>query len=611
MKHQYITIVLVFFTFQIFAQKVSDSRLAAEYYRSKDFAKAAVLYKKLSENSSSQTYFTYYVNCLIELKELANAEKVVKRRVKKYPNELAYYVDLGHVYEVQGNESKSKQSYEKAIKKLTANKNQIIRLANSFRMKRKWDFAEIVYLEGRKLLKDNTIFSNEMANNFMAQRKYNLMIDEYLNMLTYGSSSLKSVQQRLQSVLFMDVNDDLKNLIKQNLVRRIQANPNQTQYSELLVWFYIQGKEFDKAFFQAKAIDKRNNENGNRIISLGKVARSNKNFDLATESFNYVINKGSNCTNHYIANEELLHTLFLKYEIGAKNDRNAVLELENKYKNTINKFGKSARTIKLVKEFGHILAFYLHKKDEAIKILEEAITYKNIKPEQLAYCKLELADIYLLQGNIWEATLVYAKVEKTNKNNPIGHEAKFRKARLAYYAGDFQWAEAQLDVLKASTSKLIANDAFELSQLINDNTALDTSETALKMFALADLFLYQGNNISAESVFDSILIIFPNHSLIDEVYLRKAKLMLKNEDTEMAVEYYQKLIDNYAHDIYGDDALFALAKIYDYRYANTEKAIELYQKLLTEFPGSIFVVEARKRFRTLRGDNPEIEEVIN
>jgi len=56
-------------------------------------------------------------------------------------------------------------------------------------------------------------------------------------------------------------------------------------------------------------------------------------------------------------------------------------------------------------------------------------------------------------------------------------------------------------------------------------------------------------------------------------------------------------------DILADNATFQLADLYENILGDTTKAQELYEKVLLEYPGSLFVVEARKRFRRLRGDD--------
>src|SRR5207237_519209 len=130
---------------------------------------------------------------------------------------------------------------------------------------------------------------------------------------------------------------------------------------------------------------------------------------------------------------------------------------------------------------------YLNKTNEANDLLEETIALPQLSLQLQAECKLELGDILLMTGDIWEASLRYSQVEKSFKHDEIGNEAKFRNAKISYYTGDFKWAQAQLDVLKGATAKLIANDAMDLGLLISDALAIDTNEAPLCIFARADL----------------------------------------------------------------------------------------------------------------------------
>jgi len=280
-----------------------------------------------------------------------------------------------------------------------------------------------------------------------------------------------------------------------------------------------------------------------------------------------------------------------------------LLSLEQNYLSCINELGKSSKTIPLLRGLAHLQAFYIHNEEDAIALLEETINMLRIQPKEMATCKLALADILLLTGEVWDASLYYSQVEKAFKHDPLGHEAKFRNAKLYYYEGQFDWAQAQLDVLKASTSKLIANDAMDLALLISDNIVLDTSLAAMLLYSKADLLTFQNKDSMALSILDSILNQFPGHSLTDEVYYQKAMLMMKHKKYDETKRLLENIIQDYPFDILGDNALFDLAGLHEIQLNDQETAMQMYQSLLTTYPGSLFVVEARKKFRRLRGDD--------
>jgi len=259
-------------------------------------------------------------------------------------------------------------------------------------------------------------------------------------------------------------------------------------------------------------------------------------------------------------------------------------------------------TLSLIRYLAHLHAFYLEKTPEAIGGLSNAIAMPNISKQQRAECKLELADILLFSGEPWEATLLYSQVEKDFKHDPIGHEAKFRNAKLTYYIGEFGWAKAQLDVLKAATSKLIANDAMALSLLISDNMDPDSTYKALSMFAKADLLMYRNKDDEALMVLDSVTLDYTYHPIADEVLFKKSEILLKNGRYDEADTLLSQVVEIFPYEILADNALFERAKLHDHYYNDPTMAMDLYQELLTSYPGSLFAVEARKRFRELRGD---------
>jgi len=282
-------------------------------------------------------------------------------------------------------------------------------------------------------------------------------------------------------------------------------------------------------------------------------------------------------------------------------------QLKEAYISTLAELPKGDNSAKLMRGYARLQAFYLGDRQEAISILNEVIAMPA-NQKIISGAKLELGDVYVMTGEIWEASLLYSQVDIDHKHDMLGHEAKFRNAKISYYTGDFEWAQAQLDILKASTSKLISNDAMDLSLLIRDNLALDTISLPLEMFARADLLTYQNRFDEATTTLDSIFTEFPMHSLGDEILFQRYKIAFGLGQYEESAAYLEKLIDLYAMDILADNAMFQLADLYQYQLKDEGKAKELYQQLIFEHPGSLYTAEARKRYRTLRGDKEDINE---
>ncbi len=584
-------------------QPGTDEQLAFQYLQNKEYDKAIVYYEKFFSKKDGLSYYDPYLLCLTKLGQFDKAEKMIKKVIKQHPHDLSYIVDLGTLYIDNGNKSKGYAQYELAIRQLQPEQRQIIALATSFVHLKEWDHAIATYERGRKLLNGFYPFYTEMAEVCSKKGDIAGMVNQYLNLLEEYNEQIQTVQNGLQPTFGEEKDEEKNETIKTELLKRIQSQPDKVVFSELLIWFFIQEKNFGAAFIQSKALDKRLHEEGERLMNLGQLCVTNEDYDNASKCYQYVIEKGKQNYHYVNARMELLNALYKKVTDKFNYTAADLLELEKSFIITLDELGKNAGTAILLKNLAHLEAFYLNKTKEASDLLNTAITLPGINEQIKAECKLELGDISLMTGEVWDASLLYSQVELDFKHEPIGQEAKFRNAKLSYYNGEFKWAQAQLDILKGATQKLIANDAMSLSLTISDNLKEDTDSLALSMFSKADLAAFRNQTVNAFTILDSILKKFPATSLADDILFKKYQIFLKEGKFNEAATSLQKLLDDHSFDILGDDAMFKLAELYENQLKSPEKAKQLYEELLTKYPGSLFTVEARKRFRKLRGDS--------
>ncbi len=604
-----ITLIGVCFSNCLLAQnkKNTDSRLADQYYSNKEYDKAVVYHQKLFDKTKSEAYYVRLLNCLTILEEHKNAEKLIKRQIKRNSYDLHFYTDLGNLYEISNQDSKSKQAFEKGLKLLTPSNQQIIDLANGYLKYKKTNYAIETYKKGRKLLKGTYPFNFELAQVYYAQGNTKEMLEEYLDLLAYQESYIQSVQNALQTTLASDDSGEDKDLLKSLLIEKIQKNSSKKVFSEMLIWVYIQEKNFNGAFIQAKALDKRQKELGKRIDALARLSSENKDYKTAIKCYEYLINKGPTGFYYLSSKMELVNVYNEKIITSNNYTKEDLLKLEGIYSTTISELGKTAATASLLNGLAHLQAFYIHNTDAAISLLNEIILIPRLKPQDRAKSKLELADVLLFTGDIWEASLLYSQVEKSFKYDRLGEQAKFKNAKISFYTGDFAWSKTQLDVLKASTSKLISNDAMQLSILITDNIGIDTTEAPLLLFATADLLAFQNKNNEALWMLDSLILGYPNHTIADDILYKRYQINYKQKKFELAAKHLDAIIKNYSYDILADDAIYNLALLYDNQLKDEVKAAELYKKIMFEHQSSVFVTDSRKRYRELDVGDKVIE----
>lgn len=601
-------ILLLSSTF-LFAQEGSDQQLAQHYYSTGAFDKALPYYQRLFEKDGNKFNFNRYFECLLKTENLKDAEKLLKKQISANRASYEYKIQLGEFYEQTNNTEKATKIYDDLIDDIYPNPTVIVELYQAFKQKGKNDLAFKALEKGRKLLKDAFPLNIQFADYYSSIGNFEKMIDEYLELLDNQTNYLESIEGLIaKQVDFLHEPNKEYDLIRQKLLTRIQKKPNELVYSEMLIWLFIQKKNFNAALTQVQAIDKRENEQGKRVFELGTICVENKEYEIARKAFQYVIQLGMEKEFYYHAENALLNTRFLEVTTNRNYSKEELDTTILEYEKALQRVGKKRSSLPLILEKAHIQAFYSNQAPIAIASLEDALKIPGITDMQRADIKIQLADILVLKGDIWEASLLYMQIDKDFKFETIGQEAKFKNARIFYYDGEFDFAQSQLSVLKESTSKLIANDAMKLSLLITDNFGIDSNFTAMTWFANADLLIEQHRYTEAFALFDSIVQQFPEHSLSDEILLKKSRAMQLQGKWIEAVIYLEQLLKNYSEDILADDAIFQLGDIYENQLNNKDKAAEYYKRILFDYKGSLYVVEARKRFRTLRGDKePEIE----
>lgn len=587
------------FFFLISAQEAfgQKSRLAYQYFQNGEFEKAAQLYLDVYKESYNVSYFKSYVRSLDRagLEERAIAE--LQNEIQNVPHEVSLYVTLGSLLEGSGKLQAAEEVYLQAIDQLKPVLRDVIDIGNEFVRSRKYDLAIKTYEKGRKMIKDKGQLAYYLGDVYRRKSDHINMIHYFLISLEEQPYRVRSIENRLQQELEDDQFEDLQAA----LFDRIQKKP-MDEYYELLIWSFIYTKKYNAAMRQSIALDRRKGEAGKRVMSTADIASAEGAYDTAIRGYEYVISQGGNMNPYYFdATEGILNAKRDRILSGDYSEED-LLSLKKEYKNALKVYGQNKYSAGIQQNLARLEAYYLGNIDSAIFILDKAVKIPDLDNKTRASLKLDLGDYYVMEGERWEATLLYSQVDKDFEEDPLGHEARYRNAKLAYYMGDFEWAQVQFDVLKSSTSKLISNDAIDMSVFIMDNLGLDTNEVALTRFARSDLFRLQRQYDSSLVLLRQIKLDFPDHELLDDVIYREATIYRSLNALDKAVERYEYLIKNYPEAIKTDNALFELAELYDKKLMDPEKAKELYEKLFIDYDSSTFATEARKRYRRLRGD---------
>jgi len=597
---KYCLIFVLFIHAFAFAQQDSDYDLflARQFMQNGEFAKAAEYFQDLYSKNQDE-YYAEYLQLLLQLKEYEKAEKLIKSQYKYADENPLYLLDLGSLYQMQNVPSAAEKQFNKAIKELKPDRYSIQEIAQRFIKMNQPDLAQKTYLKGKDILRDKSAFNLDLADLFLLKNDFNSMIAAYLDEAPYQANNLSVIETGLQKAM---ADEKKKDALEKELLKRTQQDKKQFVYQDLLVWLYMQRNDFDAALLQAKSLDILRNEDGSGVMIIANAALEQKDYDAAIKGYQYVADKGTDMPWYETAGLALINTKREKIVNTADYTYEDLLSLKSSYLNYIQNCKSEKARLNATLELAQLQALYIHDYDAALALTEPLTDNNSIPKDILAKAKLYTGDYHLLKDEPWESLLLYTQVEKEQKGNPLGEEAKFRNAKLAYYKGDFEWSQTQLKILKASTSELISNDAIDLSVFILDNLNTDTTDFALMKFSKADLLLYQHKY---QDALDTLSLIEKNYfgsSLTDDILYLKYKIEKQQQHYDKAATYLQKIIDNYAYDLLGDNAIFYLAELNQFYFINEEKSKELYEKIIIDYKDSTFAIEARKRYRKLRGD---------
>lgn len=577
------------------------SNLASKYHHTGEYQKAAKMYKKLYiNNTRSDNYLMSYLESLLNGKEYEKVLSEVNKEIKKRPHASQLYVYYARACDALGRDDEEEAYYMKAIDKLGKNGQAIMQTAQAFVKSSNMELAIKTYQKGNEIFNQPNYFAYQLAELYRMTGQTEAMIDHYLRTLSSKKGSY--YLQRLFTLFQTHLSKEEILSVRKAVYAKLQDENPDPQYYEMLEWTFLHLKEYKKALRQARSTDRRMNANGAKVMKMGRIAFNDKDYETAQDAFQYILKTYGTSSQYYLSASNGLISI-LKTQILDKpgqKDEALVDSLLHSYEKVFQNRGKNRETAKMMVDYANALALIKNDTKEAKYVLQEVIDLGDVKKEVKASAKIDLADYLLIDGDRWESTLLYSQVDKELQEAELGETARYRNAMLSYYNGDFEWAQEQFDVLKRSTSRLISNDAIDMSVFIQDNLGLDTTAIPLEYFSESDLLIFQNKHAEAFEKLDSIEMLYPEHGLLDDILYRKANMHKQMGNYDEAVQAYTTVIEKYKDEIKADNSLFELAQLYEEVLDKKEEAKKLYEKLFLDYTMSTLTVEARKRFRALR-----------
>ncbi|MEE9350366.1 MAG: tetratricopeptide repeat protein [Flavobacteriaceae bacterium] len=588
-------IIFIIFLLCFQLAKAQDVQMAYDYFRKGEYQKSATVYEKLyKKNNNNRSYLKQLVRCYQQLENFSKAESLLKAQHLKFKKNYYLLVELGYNYQLQKINEKATPLYVEAIKAIDISPSSARNTGKAFQDNGLLDYALDAYKKAMKL-NPKSNFNLYIATIYGEKGAYENMYSAYLDMAVSNPKYATTIQRYLSKFITDDSENQNNILFRNLLIKRLQNKPN-IALTKLLAWTFMQQKDYHKALAQEKAIYLRSSNNLTRLFELGAVCTDEKKYQTAKKTYDFIIHNTNNQNDIISAQLEML-----KIGITTAKTEEDFSNVEHRFEELFTKYGKGRNTVNLQIAYSDFLVFTKNQPNDAINILKNALTVASSRYVK-GDIKIKLADIMVYSNKFNQALINYTQVQTDLRGSDVAQKARLKVAKTSYYKGDFDWAKIQLKVLKSATSKLISNDALALNLLVGDNIAGDTIRLALKKYATADLLAYQNKTQQAIDTLQAVLTDFKGHAIEDEALFKQAELYKKINQFEFAEDNYQKIIQLKKDGILADNAYFELGALYENELQDIEKAKEMYQKIIFDFANSIYLVDARKRFRKLRGD---------
>lgn len=417
MKKKFFFLAVLIIPSLLFGQDVEQIQLANEYFIQGEEIKAIDIYDNLAKSSANiPLIHANYFTLLLQTQDYKTANKYIQRLIKDFPDNINYRIDLGILYQEQNLLKESDAQFKQVIESTKADQYLLRLAAQYFTAKQLFNYAVDTYIAARKVLKQPNSYNLELANLYRVLGLKNEMLNEYMSFASTHPNNLNYVKNILQSLLTEE--DDLREL-EQTLIQKAQENPNDIIYSDLIIWVNLQRKDFYGAFLQTRALEKRMQSDGVRLLEIGMIALENKAYDDATKIFTYITTEYPKSPNYPISRKLMINAreglVKNTFPINYDEIRRLILD----YQSLVEELGLNPSTLEALRNKALLHAFYMDEKEIAIEILGKIISTPRASSDLQANCKIDLGDIYILIGQPWESALLYSQVEKADRKSVV------------------------------------------------------------------------------------------------------------------------------------------------------------------------------------------------
>lgn len=602
-------LILFLFTAVLTAQTGSDNnkfRLAQSYQNAGKYEKALNILKDLYNKYPRNHRFAESLNeVYIQLKKYDESINILQERLERSPNNINLYGKLGSTYYIKGDNQKAFEVWEEGIQTNPDQAGVYRAIANYAIENRVFDKA-IEYLQRGKEVSNNPyVFSMNLANIYSVTMKYKQAAEEYCSLLEKDENQLTSVRSRMNN--YSTSKDAVNQTIE--VVNKYREKTEKIVFLKLLKYLYTQNEDYENAFETVKILDGRSGKSGAELFRFGREAYRDSQFDVASKAYKKVMEDYPESPFSASAKFGFARTLeaslnkkensggnWKPFNPGVKIDTSKYNEIIKSYRELAEQDIKNTLFNEALYRVG-VIRLNKFKDYEAAKELFSQVANQAPFLEEGIQSNLMLSKIFI-QNNKLDTARIHLKEVMGNRKAPpeLKNKANYQKAKIEFWEGNFG---ESLSILEKITSKLsddYANNAIELSTIIN---TFRKDSTNLLKYAKADYHVEKGEYKKAVDIYKELAYNDDIILLNDISKYKYAEILIAMDEISNATGVLKEITGSGSKTLYSDNALFLLANVYQYALQDNEAAQKGYQKLLEKFPNSLYFDKSRKNIISL------------
>ena len=616
-KNHYPSVVLALFIFigSINAQQIQNLenrfQLAQSYEQAGQLNKAEAIYRELSQLQSWNAIYTEALNrVLVSQKKYSESIELLENKIKLQPADINLYGLLGSTYFIMDQSQKAFDVWERGV---AINPASIVgyRIITNYALTNRAFEKAIDFLQrGRKYSDDPSIFSLDLANIYAVNMKFKEAAAEFCSLIAAHPEQVQVVKARMNS--YLKGHGAVEQTIE--AIKDFVDSKPMLQLYELLTFVYQSGGNYKDAFENVIKTEEIFNGNGSYIFIFAQDAYRNRQFEWAASSYDYILKNYKNSP--YITTAKIGYARTLEAALDQKfltqnktwkpiyTQRiffpEEYKKIINTYENFTSEFPDNASRVEALFRIAEIYRnrlFDYNRADSTYNLVSIISPLSNYYIQS----NISRGKIAVARGDLRNAKLFFESAAKSNGIDPNDLAGiNFYLARIEFWKGNFTASLTLLNEVTINLSTDFANDALELTALIN---SAKKDSLNLLIYSHADMLLVQNKVKEAVVEFKTLS---DNHNLFvinDFAKNKLAELFIAEEDFSDAVKLLETSIGGENSGIFAEKSLFLLAKCYQYGTKDLLKAAETYQKLLEIFPNSLYFDRAREALQSLSTNN--------